>query len=883
MVPADPSMSKRGSLSKRPGPVIPREVRKITEVRSEYASARLILANLDHRAASRKWARSPGYIPAEIDYTAADGSARTISVRDYDVRSLDRVPPPKAIEHLNLIHLARQENAAAARELARRTAEIHDPIRTRFAGAALAENDHVIPYTTPILHPEAQVSQKGASLIDLTRQGIATSDFTILGSTCYALPPAEREEHLGEAVRDLEILSGRRFEDPRNPLLLAMRSAMPFYIPGFMPTYLNVGVTSSLLPGLVRRYGEAGAARILLNNRKTLLEALDPDVFRQVEKELRPGLDVARNLALARRIGGLVETRSQELLEDAHAQARFFLSRIYSYYEGQLDVLRNFMAQEVRFPAVIVQRMVCSAIDDRSYAGVLYSRHPRLGSGVFLQFARAVFGEDLMTGRMQPEERHFTSREEARRDFPAVYHVWDRLSQLETIFSGPVMVEFTGVHGTFTTLQVNAAELTGTGMLTAVMDLHRTGRIPAERVRQLVKPYHVRQVESDAIDPKSLHALTPFCRGLSVLPRSAVTGRVYFSPAAAKSARDAKPGDNVVLVKERFTPTDVIDMQSAGGICSLSPAAIHVVTSAQNLGIPVLLNLEEAGVRLDPEGRTLVNRDGLAIKEGDWVSISSRLRTLYVGKAMFAPARLLRFMAGEAVPITPAERPRFEALAASYREFRAILEGVDASRFESLQDLGHAIQYGRLQDDPRKEKFVNRAFDANRGLMAERLLDVTLGGHYTNLAAYRLLTLDRRVGLLRSVLTVCRERGLTGYQAGAFVVGSFVEADAEAPYWWSFVPWEIAALLNEWLLHQKYLSVLDAVGEQRVNRARSVILAQGLSAVQIHRGWAVEFKGLRSSGIDLEEVRRHVGAGFDSQTAELLEILAWADPRPGRG
>ena len=527
--------------------------------------------------------------------------------------------------------------------------------------------------------------------------------------------------------------------------------------------------------------------------------------------------------------------------------------------------------------------MVCSAIDDRCYAGVLYSRHPRLGSGVFLQFARAVFGEDLMTGRMQPEERHFTSREEARRDFPAVYHVWDRLSQLETIFSGPVMVEFTGVHGTFTTLQVNAAELTGTGMLTAVMDLHRTGRIPAERVRQLVKPYHVRQVESDAIDPKSLHALTPFCRGLSVLPRSAVTGRVYFSPAAAKSARDAKPGDNVVLVKERFTPTDVIDMQSAGGICSLSPAAIHVVTSAQNLGIPVLLNLEEAGVRLDPEGRTLVNRDGLAIKEGDWVSISSRLRTLYVGKAMFAPARLLRFMAGEAVPITSAERPRFEALAASYREFRAILEGVDACRFESLQDLGHAIQYGRLQDDPRKEKFVNRAFDANRGLMAERLLDVTLGGHYTNLAAYRLLTLDRRVGLLRSVLTVCRERGLTGYRAGAFVVGSFVEADAGAPFWRSFEPWEIAALLNEWLLHQKYLSVLDAVGEQRVNRARSVILAQGLSAVQIHRGWAVEFKGLRSSGIDLEEVRRHVGAGFDSQTAELLEILAWADPPPGSG
>lgn len=869
-------MSRRVASSQRPGRDAPREVRAITEVRSEYTSARLILANLDHRAAGRKWARAPGYIPAEIDYTTGDGAARTVSVRDYDVRSLDRVPPPQAIEQLNLIHLARRGRAAAARELARRTEAVHEPIRRRFAGAALAENEHVVPYTTPVTHPEAQVSHKGAILIELTRRSIATADFTILGSSCYNLPPAEREAHLEAAVRDLEILSGRRYEDPRNPLLLALRSAMPFYIPGFMPTYLNVGVTSALAPGLVRRYGEAGAARILLNNRKTLLEALDPERFREVEADLRPGLDIGRTIELARRIERTIEGLAPDLVEDARAQARFFLSRIYGYYESHIDVLRNFMAREAQFPAVIVQRMVCSAIDDRSYAGVLYSRHPRAGQGVFLQFARAVFGEDLMTGRLPPEERHFLSREEARRDFPAVYHVWDRLAQLETIFDGPVMVEFTGVHGTFTTLQANAAELTGAGMLTAVMDLHRTGRISAERVRQLVKPYHVRQVESDAIDPKSLHALKPFCRGLSVLPRSAVTGRVFFSSEAAKAAREASPGGNVILVKERFTPTDVIDMQSAGGICSLSPAAIHVVTSAQNLGIPVLLNLEEAGVRLDAAERTLTNGEGLVLREGDWASISSRLRTLYIGQAVFAPARLLRFMAGEPVQLAPAERPRFESLAACYRDYRAIAEGVDATRFESLQDLGHAVQYGRLQDDPRKEAFVNRAYDANRDRLAARLMDVTLGSHYVNLAAFRLLTRDRRVGLLKSVLAVCRERGLTGYQAGAFVVGSLVEPEADPAYWESFGPADVAALLNEWLLHQKYLRVLDAVGERRVNRARSLILAQGLSSVHIHRGWAVEFKGLRASAIDLGEVRRSVGPGFDPQTDELIDILARA-------
>ncbi len=74
-----------------------------------------------------------------------------------------------------------------------------------------------------------------------------------------------------------------------------------------------------------------------------------------------------------------------------------------------------------------------------------------------------------MTGRLRPEERHFLSREEAHRDFPAIYHFWGRLAQLEEIFRGPVMVEFTGVHGTFTILQVNPAELSGAGMVTSAL------------------------------------------------------------------------------------------------------------------------------------------------------------------------------------------------------------------------------------------------------------------------------------------------------------------------------------------------------------------------------------------------------------------------------
>jgi hypothetical protein len=851
-----------------------RVVHEITQVRSEYTSARLISSNLEHRVTGTRFQRLPGYLPAEIDFTTSDRAPYSIAVRDYDVRYLDRVASAKAIEHLSLIHKARNGSLEARHELERRTLDVYQKISARFAGTALTENEHVIPYTTSEKFSESQLSNKGAILLNLSRYGFATADFSLLAAGAYLLPKATQEKYVQNTIHNLEILSGRKLEDPDNPLLIAMRSAVPTYIPGFMPTYLNVGLIPGMLPGLPHRYGEEGTARIRLNNRKTILEVLDPESFRCFEKEIQPYLTLKENQELISRIEAIIEEHNPRLLTSAYDQILFFLSKAYEYYESHIDAVRNFMGREVQYPAVIFQRMVCSVIDRWSYAGVLYSRHPRIGTGVFLQFARTIYGEDLMTGRLQPEERHFRSREEAKQDFPAVYHFWHRLSQLEEIFHAPVMVEFTGVHGTFTILQVNQAEMSGAGMLTAVMDMYRAGKITAERVRELIKPYHVRQIESDAIDPKSLHTLTPFCRGISVLPRAAVTGRIYFSAARAKQAREERSSENAILIKERFTPTDAIDMQKVSGICSLSPAAIHVVTAAQNLGIPALLNLEEGGVRVDHAQHLLVNRDRRIIHEGDWVTVSSRFRTLYIGKAVFAPARLLRFMAGEKVELAPSERVRFEGLASYYREYRRILENVDASEFESLQDLGHSIRYGRLQKDPQMAAaFVNKCFDVNAEKLVRRLFDITLGTHLINLTAYELLTNDRQVKLLKTALAICLEKGISGYQAGAFVIGSLVKPGSRVAFWESFGPHEIAMLINEWILHQKYLNILNDLDERKINRARDHILSCGLGSLWIHKGLVSEFMTLKLSKVDLNEVRQSTAETFDPQTTAVLDLL----------
>ena len=293
-----------------------RLISRIAQVRSEYTSARLICSNLEHRIAGTRFERARGYLPAEIDYVAADGTSGTLHVRDYDVRYLDRVAVDKATEHLESILRARRGDPETRQELERRTRETWKRISARFAGTSLIETEEVIPYTTTRSFPEAQTSNKGSILLDLSGYGFATADFCLLTASAHLLPPERLEKCLRDTIRNLEILSGRKLEDPENPLLIAMRSALPEYLPGFMPTYLNVGLTPEMLPGLPRRYGEEAAVRIRLSNRKTLLEALDPESFRDIEKEILPARTMKENIELISSIEALIEKVRGEMAKE---------------------------------------------------------------------------------------------------------------------------------------------------------------------------------------------------------------------------------------------------------------------------------------------------------------------------------------------------------------------------------------------------------------------------------------------------------------------------------------------------------------------------------------------------------------------------------------
>jgi hypothetical protein len=168
---------------------------------------------------------------------------------------------------------------------------------------------------------------------------------------------------------------------------------------------------------------------------------------------------------------------------------------------------------------------------------------------------------------------------------------------------------------------------------------------------------------------------------------------------------------------------------------------------------------------------------------------------------------------------------------------------------------------------------VNHCFDLRPQPLVQRLLETTLGTHLINMTAFDQLTEERRARLFRLAASACAQRQISGYQAGAFVIGSLVSPQAPISFWQRFQPSEIAFLINEWVLHQKYLDVLEVVGEKRVARARDIILSSGLAALPSAAGAAMDFVPLKLSRIDLERVRAALPAYADPQSGELIDAL----------
>ena len=843
------------------------------KIRGNYFNQRTLLSRRDSHSPKKAslLANSPGYSPPVVEFELQDGTTSSIIVSEADIPLLCGDDVEKGKRRLSLIVSARRGDRSAAQELS--SAAQEDSLRG--AGRVQpSENEFVVPCTSSQAHSEEDISQKGSILLKLSHLGYPVPDFVVLTAHAYVNRVQHFEDHLSDAIKQLEALTMQAPGNARNPLVFAIRCATPRYIPGVMDTYLNVGVTEGTLPSLAKMYGSVAAGKMFLNNLRNLCRFLNRDQDAAIVGAVKSDLTPDEAMYLTERLSEMIRKTDKTLIEDPFAQAAFFAKQAYKDFEENQALVLSLCRGTEHYPSLILQKMICTVRDENSYAGVVYSRHTRTGLGFELQTAHNIFGEEIMTGTAEIQSNSFEDPEAIKDLFPAVYHFVPHLRDLEREFESPVTIEFaveaTRQYQWFALLQLNETGMAGRAALTSAMDLQKSGTISRERVTQLIRPYHIKQLTSDTIDEEVFRTLTSFCTGVPVLPRSAVSARVYFTGQAALKAK--RDGDRVCLCKKTFVPTDTVVMREVDAILSLTSAAIHVVTICQSMGIPALLNLERNGVSWEPGGG-LVNSSGRKIKEGDWITLSSRRRTIYEGKAKFKPARLLRYMKGEPVELDEGDSKAFASIAYAYRYYQQLIKGLRVEQVSTLNEVVRLVNFEMRGESEEAKQLVNSWFDDREQLYIEEVLKSDIGDHLGQGNVFEMLALDRKIRFFKGALAKCTREHISGYEAGAFMLGRFLSFRYPVAFWKSFSPSEIGLLVNEWVLFEKYMQLLHKVGERKVILARKEILKGGLDQLSLQPSNVQCFITLKLSGARLQEIKDSLPEGSDRQSAHVLELL----------
>jgi phosphoenolpyruvate synthase/pyruvate phosphate dikinase len=852
-----------------------REEIKEFRLRAFYPNYFALKQILSELSGKKKLLTDPTLFPLpELEYkNPEDQSFHKLTLKNTDVIILSQPDRLKAIKYLNLLIGSFTNDPHSAKEKEMISRQYFQLLKSKFGSLDFVDNELVVPASTPNPYDELLLSQKGKVLLDLYQEGYPVPDFCVLTSRSYQLSVREREACLETGISNLEKMTGEKLGDPDHALVFAMRSATPHYIPGLMPTFLNVGVTKLSFRSLENHYGRPAANKIYLNNLQSICQILAPgqDFYRSKKDECtQPSEELEYKIeSLFKKI----ENIDKQILYDAQYQAKKFMRYSHSFFTQNQDLIYTFQRGHATYPALILQKMVWTIRNHDSYPGVLYSRHPRTGLGMQIESRREIFGEEIMTGTVGAEEREYFDRTEIKEEFPAIYHFTPMLPKLEVKLKSPATIEFAveSFENTslFAILQLNMSELTGRSTLLTAIDLYQKKIISKKRVIQLIRPYHLRQIFSERIDDVSLKSLTLFGFGVSILPRSAVSAKIYFSMAKALEAK--KKGEKVCLCKENFIPSETIFMGELDAIMSMSPLAIHVVTACLGYGIPAFINLRNH--QIDLAENAISNASGIIIHEGDWITVSSKHHCIYLGKANYKPARFQKYLEGIKLEMDSKEEKVFINMSRAYHSYQEILNTLKTEEAMTLPDLIKLIRNDYDQQPQKAVEFVNGWFDAHMEYYFTEIVKSGLGSHLDQHKIYNLLTTERKIQFFKNMILKCQREKLSGFSAGAFMLGRFLCQIHPLLFWRAFSPSDVVFLLNEYVLFEKYMQVLYEFGERHLNRIKNKILTDDLNTITLSKMNTDIFLPLKLCSPDWEAIESRIKPEHEKDTWTLIRFL----------
>ena len=487
---------------------------------------------------------------------------------------------------------------------------------------------------------------KGANLAEMTNIGLPVPQgFTITTEACTQYYEDGREinseiqSQINEYIGKMEEITGKKFGDKENPLLVSVRSGARASMPGMMDTILNLGLNEDVVNVLAEKSNNPRWAwdcyrrfiqmysDVVMEVGKKYFEQLIDEMKEKKGVKLDVELDADDLKELARQFKAEYKSKiGEDFPDDPKEQLMGAVKAVFRSWDNpRANVYRR--DNDIPYSwgtAVNVQAMAFGNMGDDCGTGVAFTRDPATGAkGLFGEFLTNAQGEDVVAGVRTP--MHIAEMEEK---FPEAFEQFKEVCKtLENHYRDMQDMEFTVEHGKLYMLQTRNGKRTAQAALKIACDLVDEGMRSEEEAVAMIDPRNLDTLLHPQFDAKALKEATPAGKGLGASP-GAACGKVVFTAEDAENW-NAK-GEKVILVRLETSPEDITGMKASQGILTVRGGMTsHAAVVARGMGTCCVSGCGD--ITMDEENKKFTLA-GKTYHEGDYISIDGSTGNIYDGQ-----------------------------------------------------------------------------------------------------------------------------------------------------------------------------------------------------------------------------------------------------------
>jgi len=484
---------------------------------------------------------------------------------------------------------------------------------------------------------------KGANLAEMTNLGMPVPQgFTITTEACTQYYEDgekindEIQAQIMEYIVKMEEITGKKFGDLENPLLVSVRSGARASMPGMMDTILNLGLNEDVVEVIAKKSGNPRWAydcyRRFIQMYSDVVMEVGKKYFEELIDEMKAKRGVTQDVELTaedlKELAGQFKAEykskiGQDFPSDPKEQLMGAIKAVFRSWNNPRAIVYRRMND---IPgswgtAVNVQSMAFGNMGDDCGTGVAFTRNPATGEKKLMgEFLTNAQGEDVVAGVRTP-----MPIAQMAEKFPEAFKQFEQVCKtLEDHYRDMQDMEFTVENGKLYMLQTRNGKRTAAAALKIACDLVDEGMISEQQAVAMIDPRNLDTLLHPQFDPAALKAATPVATALPASP-GAACGRIVFT---ADDAKDwAARGEKVVLVRLETSPEDIEGMVASQGILTVRGGMTsHAAVVARGMGTCCVsgcgaIKMDEANKKFELAGRTYV--------EGDWMSLDGSTGNIY--------------------------------------------------------------------------------------------------------------------------------------------------------------------------------------------------------------------------------------------------------------